>query len=111
MIVCVYYRTVNKFSLKADFIYLVLVHLFISDSSSSGPLVRELEMSLYYYKDQCSQLKTLIKQQQGRGYNFQPVYQQLQDQDTSREKPATRHHQQAVERRPTGTIIQENIGY
>uniref|UniRef100_A0A6A7FUT9 Kinesin-like protein 2 n=2 Tax=Hirondellea gigas TaxID=1518452 RepID=A0A6A7FUT9_9CRUS len=47
---------------------------------ASTAVVRELEMSLYYYKDQCTQLKTLIKQQQGQGRNFQPMYQQLQQQ-------------------------------
>ncbi|KAF2352244.1 hypothetical protein FHG87_017000 [Trinorchestia longiramus] len=49
----------------------------------SGPTesdVRQLEMSLYYYKQQCQQLKNLVRQQQGLGYDFQPLYQQLQQQ-------------------------------
>ncbi|XP_018018379.1 kinesin-like protein 2, partial [Hyalella azteca] len=38
--------------------------------------VRQLEMNLYYYKQQCQQLKTLVRQQQGLGYDFQPLFQQ-----------------------------------
>lgn len=65
----------------------------VDNTSSCDHDVAKLEMSLYYYKQQCQQLKNLVRQQQGLGYDFQPLYQQQQLQ--LRNQPSIQHATQS----------------